>query len=114
MVRRAEVHASTRILLVLAAAGAIAAGWWLLLAVNSAVVGVVYSIVWTLTVLVVARVLMAVGFGYNRFTTRWGRHAPAGGADTATALAELTDLRDRGLISPEEYDSKRSKIVDRL
>jgi hypothetical protein len=43
MLRRAEVHASTRILLVLAAAFAIVAGWWVLLAINSAIVGAVYE-----------------------------------------------------------------------
>jgi membrane protein implicated in regulation of membrane protease activity len=109
MLRRAEVHASTRILLVMAAALAIVAGWWVLLAINSAIVGVVYSILWTLAVLIVARLLTAVGVGYNRLTAR-----PAGGGETATALAELTDLHERGLITAEEYDAKRSKIVERL
>jgi uncharacterized membrane protein len=108
------MHASTRILLILAAGGAIVAGWWLLLAINSVLVGSVYSILWTLAVLIVARVLMAVGFGYNRFTAKRGRHQSAESRDTATALAELTDLRDRGLITPEEYDVKRSKVVQRL
>lgn len=108
------MHASTRILLILAAGGAIVAGWWLLLAINSAVVGIIYGILWTLAVLIVGRVLMALGFGYNRFAARRGRREQVGGADTATALAELTDLRDRGLITPEEYDAKRSKVVERL
>jgi putative oligomerization/nucleic acid binding protein len=27
-------------------------------------------------------------------------------------LAELTDLRDRGLITPEEYQARRSQILD--
>lgn len=108
------MHASTRILLVLATTGAIVAGWWVLLAINSVVVGLIYSIMWTLAVLIVARVLTAVGSGYNRLTARRPGRAPAGSADSATALAELSDLRDRGLISPDEYASKRSKIVDRL
>jgi uncharacterized membrane protein len=108
------MHASTRILLVLAAIVAIVAGWWILIAINSVVVGLVYGILWTVAVLIVARVLTAVGFGYNRFTARRGRRASTGNADTATALAELTDLRDRGLISPDEYDAKRSKVVERL
>ena len=108
------MHASTRILLILAAGGAIVAGWWLLLAINSVIVGVIYGILWTLAVMIVARVLTAVGFRYNRFTAQRGRHAPAGSTDTATALAELTEVRDRGLISPEEYGAKRSNILERL
>jgi hypothetical protein len=64
-------------------------------------------------VLVVARMSMAVGFGYNRFTARNAGRVLAR-ADNATALAELTDLRDRRLISIEEFDAKRSKVIDRL
>ena len=108
------MHASTRILLILAAGIAVVAGWWLLLAINSAIVGIIYGILWTLAVLIVARGLMAIGFGYNRFTARRGRREPVAGAQTATALAELTDLRDRGLITPGEYDAKRAKIVQRI
>jgi uncharacterized membrane protein len=108
------MHASTRILLILAAVVAIVAGWWVLLAINSVVIGIVYSILWTLAVLILARVLTAVGFGYNRFTARRGRDAPASSTDAATALAELSDLRDRGLISPEEYDAKRAKVMKLL
>jgi len=112
--RQAELHLSTRILVVLASAGAIVAGWWILMAINSVVVGVVYSILWTLAVLIVARVLTTIGVGYNRFTARSGRDAPSERIDSATTLAELSDLRERGLISPAEYDAKRSKIIDRL
>jgi uncharacterized membrane protein len=108
------MHASTRILLILAAGATIVTGWWVLLAINRGVVGVVYGLLWTLVVLIVARVLAAVGFGYNRFAARRGRGASSGGVDAATTLAELDDLRDRGLISPEEYAAKRSKVVERL
>jgi hypothetical protein len=108
------MHASTRILLILAAVVGIVAGWWVLLAINSVVIGIVYSILWTLAVLILARVLTAVGFGYNRFTARRGRDAPPASTDAATALAELSDLRDRGLISPEEYDAKRAKVMELL
>jgi hypothetical protein len=108
------MHASTRILLILAAVVAIVAGWWVLLAINSVVIGIVYSILWTLAVLILARVLTAVGFGYNRFTASRGRDAPPASTDAATALAELADLRDRGLISPEEYDAKRVKVMELL
>jgi uncharacterized membrane protein len=108
------VHLSTRILLVLAAVIAIAAGWWILLAINSVFVGIIYSIVWTLIVVIVARVLIAVGFGYNRFTAGRRGDTPSGSADAAAALAKLADLRERGLISPEEYEAKRAGILDRL
>jgi len=101
-------------MLLLVAAVAIVAGWWVLLAINSVAVGIVYSLLWTLAVLIVARVMTAVGFGYNRFTARRRGDGPSRGTDPATALAELTDLRDRGLITPEEYDAKRARILERL
>ena len=106
------MHASTRLLLVLVAIGAIAAGWWILLAINSAPVAIVYGGVWTVAILIATRVLFVVGFGYNRLTS--GRDRKPNPADPATALAELADLRDRGLISADEYEAKRAKIVDRL
>ena len=34
--------------------------------------------------------------------------------DIGAALARLGDLRDRGLITPEEYTAKRQELVDRL
>jgi uncharacterized membrane protein len=108
------MHASTRILLLLVAAVAILAGWWILLAINTAVVGITYGVLWTVVVLIATRVLIALGFGYNRFTARRGRDAPVEITNTASALAELSDLRERGLISPDEYEAKRAKIVERL
>jgi uncharacterized membrane protein len=108
------MHASTRILLLLVAAAAIVGGWWILLAINDAVVGITYGVVWTVIVLIVTRVLTAVGFGYNRFTARRSRDRPAQSADAASNLAELSDLRERGLITPDEYETKRAKIVERL
>jgi hypothetical protein len=108
------MHPSTRILLLVVAVVAIVAGWWILLAINNTVVGIIFGVGWTVIVLIVARVLTALGFGYNRFTARRGRDGPPGGRDAATALAELSDLRERGLISPEEYDAKRAEIVERL
>lgn len=86
----------------------------ILLAINDAVVGIIYSVLWTVIVLIAARVLTALGFGYNRFTARRSPDGPPGGTDAATALAELSDLRERGLISPDEFDAKRTKIVARL
>ena len=109
-----SMHASTRILLLVVVAVAIVAGWWILLAINHAVVGIIYSVLWTVIVLIVARVLTALGFGYNRFTARRLREGPPGSTDAATDLAELSDLRERGLISPDEFDAKRTKIVERL
>ena len=35
-------------------------------------------------------------------------------ADTAASLANLTALRDQGLITPEEYEAKRTEILGRL
>jgi uncharacterized membrane protein len=107
------MHASTRILLLLVAGTTIVAGWWVLLSINSTAAGIAYSVLWALVVLIVARVLTAVGFGYNRYTARRSRGA-SGSADASTALAELSDLRDRGLITPEEYDAKRANILERL
>jgi MFS family permease len=108
------MHTSTRILLLLVAAVAIGAGWWILLAINTALVGITYSVLWTVVVLIVTRVLIALGFGYNRFTRRRGRDGPGQSPDAATALAELSDLRERGLITPDEYEAKRAKIVERI
>jgi len=36
------------------------------------------------------------------------------GDDIGTALARLGDLRDRALITPEEYAAKRQELLDRL
>lgn len=108
------MHASTRILLLLVAAVAIVAGWWLLLAVDTPLVGITSGILWTVIVLIVTRVLIALGFGYNRFTARRGGGGPGQSPDAATALAELSDLRERGLITTDEYEAKRAKIVERL
>lgn len=107
------MHASTRILLLLVAGAAILAGWWVLLSINSLAAGIAYAALWTLVVLIAARALIALGFGYNRFTAR--RDAgPSGVAGASTAFSELSDLRDRGQITPEEYDAKRAKILERL
>lgn len=114
------MHASTRILLLLIAGIAIVAGWWVLLSINGMPAGIAYSALWTLVVLIAVRVLTAVGFGYNRFTGRrrelasGSGNVASGSGDPATALAELSDLRDRGLITPEEFDAKRAKILERL
>ena len=105
------MHASTRILLLLVALVAIVGGWWFVFAANDAIPAIIYGVLWTAVVLVAARVLLAVGFGYNRLTTRRGQGSPPKPAD---ALAELTDLRDRQLISADEYEARRAKILERL
>jgi hypothetical protein len=108
------VHASTRILLVLVAIAAIGGGWWTLLSINDVGVGIVYSALWTVLVLIVARLIFALGSGYNRLTAGRGQGSKEGQAGAAAALAELSDLRDRQLISAEEYEAKRAKVVERL
>ncbi len=108
------MHASTRILLVLAAVVAIVVGWWILYAINSMVVAIIYGVLWTAFVLILTRVLLAIGFGYNRFAAGRNRGPVPVANDAEAALAELTQLRERELISPEEYEAKRAKILERL
>jgi hypothetical protein len=108
------MHASTRILAVVVAVVAIVGGWWVLFAINHVVVAILYGVMWTALVLLAARLLLAVGFGFNRLTAGRGRSATPRPGDAADALAELTSLRDRELISAEEYEAKRTKILERL
>jgi hypothetical protein len=112
------VHASTRLLLLLVTTVAIIGGWWFLFAANDTIPAIAYGVLWTAVVLVAARVLLAVGFGYNRLTTRRGQGSlPKSQGPVpkpADALAELTDLRDRQLISADEYEAQRAKILERL
>jgi hypothetical protein len=61
---------SSRILLVLAAGATIVGGWWILFAINDVPAGVIYSALWTIGVLVAARALLALGFRYNRLTSK--------------------------------------------
>jgi Short C-terminal domain len=109
------MHASTRILLWLVVVIAIVGGWALLFAINDLIPAIIYAVIWTAIGLIVGRVLLAVGLGYNRLTA-----GPAGGqggrrqADSATALSELAKMRDQGLITAEEYEAKRTKILERL
>jgi hypothetical protein len=91
------LHLSTRILLVAIAGAAIVAGWWILFAIDDTGVAVIYSVAWTVAVLVVARILLAVGFSYNRLRT------------SDTPKADPSDMRDRGVISRETYDAERAR-----
>lgn len=95
------MHLSSRILLVVAAGAAIVAGWWILFAINDTGLAVIYSAGWTVAVLVGARILLTLGFGYNRLTS----HRPPDNANTA----DLGDLRERGVISPETYEAERAR-----
>ena len=106
------MHGSTRILLLVAAMVAIVGGWWALFAINDTVPAIAYGVLWTVVVLIATRILLAVGIGYNRLGP--GRGGRPAAADAATALAELTKLRDLGLISADEYEAKRAKILERL
>jgi hypothetical protein len=87
---------------------AIVSGLWILFAINNVVVAILYGALWTAVVLIATRILLAVGLGYNRLTRR---PRPA---DAPTTLAELTALRDRGLITADEFEAKRAKILERL
>ncbi len=107
------VHASTKILVLLAALVAVAAGWWLLLANNELIPAVLFGSLWTIGVLVVTKVLFVIGGGLNRRKARQREPVTAGG-DAGASLTELARLRDAGLISAEEFEAKRAKIVERL
>jgi len=108
------MHLSTRILLLLVALVAIVGGWWLIRANNDLPLALIYGALWTVAVLVAARILLAIGSGFNRLTSGRAAASEAGPTDAAGELARLSDLRDRELLSAEEYESKRSKILDRL
>ena len=54
----------------------------------------------------------------DAFYASYGRHAAPGGtgtdggsASTADQLAKLADLRDRGVLSPEEFDREKAKVL---
>ena len=108
------MHLSTRILLVLLTVAAIAIGGGVLLAINGTVTGTLYALAWAVVVLVAARVLFAVGFGVNRFTARRNASRTRRLSPTVEAdLAELTDLRDRHVISEDEYEQERVRLIQR-
>ena len=52
----------------------------------------------------------------DAFYASYGRHAApgatdGGGGSTADQLAKLADLRDRGVLSQEEFDKEKAKIL---
>jgi hypothetical protein len=106
------MHLSTRILLLILAIVLIAGGWWLLLANNTLMSALIFGAIWTAAVLIGTRLLLAIGFGYNRYSAGRNGRGPLG--NTQSALAELVRLRDNGLISPDEYASKRAGVMERL
>ena len=52
----------------------------------------------------------------DAFYASYGRHAAPGGTDggdgsTADQLAKLADLRDRGVLSQEEFEREKAKVL---
>jgi putative oligomerization/nucleic acid binding protein/phospholipase D-like protein len=53
----------------------------------------------------------------DAFYASYGRHAAPGGGDgggdasTADQLAKLADLRDRGVLSQEEFEKEKAKVL---
>jgi hypothetical protein len=52
----------------------------------------------------------------DAFYASYGRHAAPGSGDggdasTADQLAKLADLRDRGVLSPEEFEKEKAKVL---
>jgi hypothetical protein len=107
------MHASTKILLFLVAVVVIVGGWWWLLSTNELIPALLLGALLTVGVLVATKVLLVSGSGYNRMRHRDGSAGPPP-SDAATSLEELTRLRDSGLISPDEYEAKRARIIERL
>ncbi len=92
---------------------AILGGWWLLLANNAFIAAVIYGALWAVFVLIVTVIVLKIGFGYNRMQARKSKLTDTQW-QSETALAELNRLRDAGLISAEEYEAKRTQILERL
>jgi hypothetical protein len=86
-----------------------------LVAVNDAPIGTVLAVAWTAAVVVVTRLVFALGFGVNRFSARRKAGRTAHPSTTLEAdLAELTDLHDRHVISDDEYEKERARTLERL
>jgi hypothetical protein len=97
----------------------------LIAALVALAVGVALSVVlgnplWLFVALIVGA-LDANRAGYRHqwraISASLNRGAPAsdtGGPSTAERLAELASLRDRQLITPEEYAAKRTELLERL
>ncbi len=53
----------------------------------------------------------------DAYYASYGRHAASsagdagGAASTADQLAKLADLRDRGVLSPEEFEREKAKVL---
>jgi membrane protein YdbS with pleckstrin-like domain len=50
----------------------------------------------------------------SNFTRSTGGRPAAGPASITDQIAALADLRDRGAISPAEYEAKKAQLLDRL
>ena len=107
------MHLSTRILLLILAIVLIAGGWWLFLANNTLMAALIFGAIWTAVVLIGTRVLASIGFGYNRYSARRNGLGSTG-QSAQSALSDLIRLRDKGLITPEEFASKRAGVMERL
>ena len=108
------MHASSRILLLLLGIAVLVVGVWVLFSINSGAVATGFSVAWAFVVLVATRVLLGIGTRYNSFRTRRSGAGPHRLGTAASALAELSDLLDRKLISDDEFASKRAAVMDRL
>ena len=51
---------------------------------------------------------------HSPVVTGEGPKSPSDTRDTGDRLAHLKELRDKGLISQDEYDAKRKAILDSL
>ncbi|HEX8095077.1 SHOCT domain-containing protein [Jatrophihabitans sp.] len=81
------------------------------------VMAVVILCVWVTVAVMIGRnrrVLRQAGIDPTtagaQLAVRMIRGQPAA-PSTSSRLAELTDLRDRGLITPQEYEARRTQII---
>ena len=69
------------------------------------------AILWLSVILVVA----VLGFALIMLLRRWLKEPlVSGGSDTGFSLSELRAMRDRGEITPEEYEQTRAKVIAKV
>lgn len=100
--------------MLLAAIGVLLAGLWVLFSLNTTIAATVYGVGWALGILLVTRLVLALGSGYNGLRAWRVRGASEDAQGSSAALTMLEDLRRRDLITPEEFAAKRAAVVDRL
>ena len=108
------MHASTRILILMTAIAVLVGGIWILFSLNQTLVATLYSVGWAFVVLIGARIVLGVGSGFNFIRARRSGGDSTRPPTAAVALAELSDLRSRDLISDEEFAAKRASVMNRL